>query len=103
MDGRHEGQQVATTYVTGLVNQEVLLQNEYLPAENCTLRSHFLAGLRLFDPERFTLARIGKQLGCKALAGGLRGQARHHPGLVPKADRQEIRRIEASRSLTNRA
>ena len=27
-------------YVTGLVNQELLLQNEYLAAENRILRSH---------------------------------------------------------------
>ena len=28
------------TYVTGLVNQELLLQNEYLAAENRILRAH---------------------------------------------------------------
>ena len=34
-------------YVTGLVNQELLLQNEYLAAENRVLRSHLPARLRL--------------------------------------------------------
>ena len=29
------------TYVTGLVNQELLLQNEYLAAENRILRAHW--------------------------------------------------------------
>ena len=43
-------------YVTGLVNQELLLQNEYLAAENRILRAHLPAGLRLSDPERSTLA-----------------------------------------------
>ena len=28
-------------YVTGLVNQELLLKNEYLAAENRILRAHF--------------------------------------------------------------
>jgi putative transposase len=56
------------TYVTGLVNQELLLQNEYLAAENRILRAHLAARLRLSDPERSTLAEIGKQLGRKALA-----------------------------------
>jgi transposase InsO family protein len=56
------------TYVTGLVNQELLLQNEYLAAENRVLRAHLPARLRLSDPERSTLAEIGKQLGRKALA-----------------------------------
>ena len=28
-------------FVTGLVNQELLLQNEYLAAENRILRAHF--------------------------------------------------------------
>jgi putative transposase len=55
-------------YVTGLVNQELLLQNEYLAAENRILRSHLPSRLRLSDPERETLAEIGKRLGRKALA-----------------------------------
>ena len=55
-------------YVTGLVNQELLLQNEYLAAENRVLRAHLPARLRLSDPERSTLAEIGKRLGRKALA-----------------------------------
>src|SRR6516164_5952785 len=54
-------------YVTGLVNQELLLQNEYLAAENRVLRAHLPARLRLWDPERRTLAEIGKRLGRKAL------------------------------------
>ena len=55
-------------YITGLVNQELLLQNEYLVAENRILRSHLPSRLRLSDPQRSTLAEIGKRLGRKALA-----------------------------------
>ena len=47
-------------YATGLVNQELLLQNEYLAAENGMLRAH-LRGLRLSDGERATLAEIVKE------------------------------------------
>ena len=67
-------------YVTGLVNQELLLQNEYLAAENRILRAYLPARLRLSDPERSTLAAIGKRLGRNALAPvpGLRRQTRHH-------------------------
>jgi len=54
-------------YVTGLVNQRLLLQNEYLAAENRILRSRFPARMRLSDPERSTLAEIGKRLGRAAL------------------------------------
>src|SRR6476646_8134615 len=54
-------------YVTGLVNQELLLQNEYLATENQILRAHLPVRLRLTDPERSTLAEIGKRLGRKAL------------------------------------
>ena len=54
-------------YITGLVNQRLLLQNEYLIAENRILRSHLPARLRLSDPERSTLAEIGKLLGRKDL------------------------------------
>ena len=55
-------------YVTGLVNQELLLQVEYLAAENRILRAHTPARLRLSDAERTTLAHIGKRLGRKGLA-----------------------------------
>ena len=54
-------------YVTGSVNQELLLQNEYLAAENRILRAKLPSRLRLGDPERATLAEIGKRLGRKAL------------------------------------
>ena len=50
-------------FVTGLVNQELLLKNEYLAAENRILRAHLPTRLRLSDPERCTLAEIGKRLG----------------------------------------
>jgi hypothetical protein len=55
-------------YVTGLINQELLVQNEYLAAENRVLRAHLPTRLRLSDPEKSTLAEIGKRLGRKALA-----------------------------------
>src|ERR1700733_10960046 len=54
-------------YITGLVNQKLLLQNEYLAAENRILRAHLPARMRLSDPERSTLAEIGKRLGRAAL------------------------------------
>jgi hypothetical protein len=44
-------------YVTGLVNQKLLLQNEYLIAENRVLRKHLPARMRLSDPERSTSLR----------------------------------------------
>jgi hypothetical protein len=40
-------------YVTGLVNQKLLLQNE--AAENRILRAHLPARMRLSDPERSTV------------------------------------------------
>src|SRR3954470_16220698 len=51
-----------------MVNQQLLLQNEYLVAENRILRSHLPARVRLTDPQRATLAAIGKRLGRQALA-----------------------------------
>ena len=55
------------SFVTGLVNQELLLRNEYLAAENRILRAHLPSRLRLSDAERSTLAEIAKRLGRKAL------------------------------------
>ena len=54
-------------YVTGSVNQGLLLRNEYLIAENRILNSQIQGRLRLSDGERSTLAEIAKRLGRKAL------------------------------------
>lgn len=54
-------------FVTGLVNQELLLKHEYLLAENRILRVHLQPSFRLSRPERTTLAEIGKRLGRKLL------------------------------------
>jgi hypothetical protein len=54
-------------YITGSVDQELLLRNEYLAAENRILRNQLKRRLRLTDGERKTLAEIGKRLGKKAL------------------------------------
>src|SRR3954462_13476313 len=64
-----KGYQVARllAYVTGLVNQELLLQVEYLAAENRILWAHAPARLRLSDAERATLGEIAKRLGRKGL------------------------------------
>ncbi len=54
-------------YVTGSVNQELHLQNEYLAAENRILRTKLPSRLRLTGPERVALAENGKRVGRKAL------------------------------------
>jgi hypothetical protein len=54
-------------YVTGSINQGLLLRNEYLVAENRILKSQIQGRLRLSDGERATLAEIAKRLGRKAL------------------------------------
>src|SRR3989454_1926392 len=55
-------------YITGSVDQELLLRNEYLVTENCILRQQIPGRVRLNDGERTTLAKIGKKLGKQALA-----------------------------------
>ena len=55
------------SYVTGSVDQELLLRNEYLLAENRILRNQIQGRLRLNDSERKSLAEIGARLGRKAL------------------------------------
>jgi putative transposase len=55
-------------YITGLVDQELLLRTEYLAAENRILSAQLKGRLRLSDAERATLGEIGHRLGRKALA-----------------------------------
>src|SRR6201986_4095269 len=54
-------------YITGTVDQELLLRNEYLAAENRILKAQLQGRLRLSDAERVTLGEIGHPLGRKAL------------------------------------
>ena len=53
--------------MTSLVNQELLLQNEYLAAENRILKTRLQPGWRLSDGERATLVEIGGRLGRRVL------------------------------------
>jgi hypothetical protein len=54
-------------YVTGMVNQELLLRNEYLAAENRILKAQIMGRLLLSEEEKATLAEIAHRLGRKAL------------------------------------
>ena len=55
------------SYLTGSVDEELLLRDEYLAAENRILQGQIKGHPRLSDPEWQTLAEIGKRLGRKAL------------------------------------
>jgi hypothetical protein len=85
-------------YVTGSINQEVLLRNEYLLAENHILKSQIKGRLRLSDGEKATLAGIAKRVGRKALQEiALHRQTGYAPRLVSEVGRSEIRRLEETR------
>jgi putative transposase len=62
MDWKH-----VLAYITGSVDQALLLRNEYLVTENQMLRRRLKGRVRLTDGERKTLAAIGGQLGRQAL------------------------------------
>jgi len=56
MDWKH-----LLAYITGTVEQELLLRNEYLVTENRMLRNQITGRVRLTDGERKTLAAIGQR------------------------------------------
>jgi len=58
---------VLLAYITGSVDQALLLRIEYLVTENRILRNQIKGRVRLSDGERKTLAEIGKKLGKQAL------------------------------------
>src|SRR2546428_5527128 len=62
MDWKH-----LLAYITGTVDQELLLRNEYVVTENRILRNQITGRVRLTDGERQTLAEIGQKLGKQAL------------------------------------
>ena len=50
-------------YITGAVDQELLLRNEFLLTENRILKNQIKGRLQLMDLERISLAEIAKRLG----------------------------------------
>jgi len=54
-------------YITGTVDQELLLRNEYLAAENRILRAQIKGRLLLSDAEKSTLSEIAHRFGRKAV------------------------------------
>ncbi len=54
-------------YVTGLINQELLLRNEYLAAENRILRAHTIAAVAARRSAEVHTRRDRQRLGRKAL------------------------------------
>src|SRR5205823_3692263 len=62
MDWKH-----LLAYITGTVDQELLLRNEYLVTQNRMLRHQIKGRGRLSDGDRTTLADIGHKLGKQAL------------------------------------
>jgi putative transposase len=62
MDWKH-----LLAYITGTVDQELLLRNEYLVTENRILRDQLKGRVRLSDGERKALAELGQKLGKQAL------------------------------------
>jgi transposase InsO family protein len=54
-------------YITGTVDQELLLRNEYLAAENRILKAQIKGRVHLSDAQKVTLGEIAHRLGRKAL------------------------------------
>ena len=52
-------------YITGTVDQELLLRNEYLAAENRILKAQIKGRLLLSEADKATLAEIANRLGVR--------------------------------------
>ncbi|MBU2645434.1 helix-turn-helix domain-containing protein [bacterium] len=61
---KHRG---STLLVGGHVDEELLIRNEYLAAENKILKSKLNKPVQFNNRERIQLAKIGKRMGLKAL------------------------------------
>jgi len=72
-------------YITGSIDEELLLRNEYLATENRILKAQIRGRLLLSDAEKRTLAEIAYRLGRKALAAGV---SRSHARCLPQTPRR---------------
>ena len=57
----------ALALVSGNVDKELLARNEYLATENRILKSKLKKSVSFNNSERIQLAKVGKQIGLKAL------------------------------------
>ena len=78
-------------YVSGTVNQELLVRNEYLAAENRILKAQIKGRLLLSAEEKATLAEVAHRLGRKALEEvATTAQPDNDSGLVSETHRQQV-------------
>ena len=81
----------ALALVSGHVDEELLLRNEYLAAENEILKSKLNKPLQLNNHERIRLAKIGKRIGLKALKEiSSIVKPETIPGMVPQTDCEKV-------------
>jgi putative transposase len=66
-EGRGMDWKQLLVYITGSVEEEILLRIEYLVSENRILRDQIKGRVQLCDAERRTLAESGKKLSKQAL------------------------------------
>ena len=85
-------------YVTGMVNQELLLRNEYLAAENRILRGQIKGRLLLSKGEKATLAEIAHRLGREALE---HLAATANPDTILGVPKTRGRRVSTDRDFAN--
>jgi putative transposase len=57
----------ALALISGMVEEEILIRNEYLAAENEILKSKLKGTIKFKDAERIRLVKIAKRMGLKAL------------------------------------
>ena len=78
-DGTMEWQRILS-YITGSVDEELRVRNEYLAAENRIFRSQIPGRVALDDSDRAVLAEIGKRLGLNALREASCSRTSRRPG-----------------------
>ena len=87
-------------YITGTVDQELLLRNEYLVAENRILRDQVNGRLLLSDSEKNDARRDWLPARSEGACGrGECGKAGYHPRLVQEAGGPEVRWFQARRRI----
>jgi hypothetical protein len=83
-------------YMTGSVNQELLVRNEYIASRReSNFEGEIAVASAAFQPRTGHPGRDRKAPGAQSAPRScLRRETRHDPGLVSKVDRREVRRLQ---------